>query len=68
VAHACSPSYSGDRDQENHGSKQAQANSARDPISKTPITKKGLVEWLKVYSLNSSPSTAKNKKQKKNMI
>jgi hypothetical protein len=28
------PSYSGDRDQEDHGSKPAQANSTRDPISK----------------------------------
>jgi hypothetical protein len=27
VAHACSPSYSGGRDQEDHGSKPAQANS-----------------------------------------
>jgi hypothetical protein len=24
------------------------ANSSRDPSSKIPITKKGLVEWLKV--------------------
>jgi hypothetical protein len=35
VAHACNPSYSGDRDQEDHGSKPA-------------YHKKGLVEWLKV--------------------
>jgi hypothetical protein len=31
---------------------------------KTPITKKGLVEWLKLYALSSSPSTAKKKKKK----
>jgi hypothetical protein len=48
VAHAWNPSYSGDRDQENRGSKTAWANSLQDPIWKTAITKKGLVEWLKV--------------------
>jgi hypothetical protein len=39
------------RDQEDHGSKPAQANSLRDLISKKrkkiPITKKGLVKWLR---------------------
>jgi hypothetical protein len=34
VAHACNPSYSGGRDLEDQGSKPAQANSLRDPISK----------------------------------
>jgi hypothetical protein len=34
VAHACSPSYSGSRNQEDLGSKPAQANSLRDPILK----------------------------------
>jgi hypothetical protein len=48
VANAYNPSNSGGRDQEDHGSKLAKENSSRDPISKTPITKKGLVEWLKV--------------------
>jgi hypothetical protein len=48
MTHACNPSYSGDRNQEDHGSKPAQANSSQDPILKKPITKKGLVEWLKV--------------------
>jgi hypothetical protein len=53
VAHACNPSYSGGRDQEDLGSKLAQANSSRDPILKKPylektLHKKGLVEWLKV--------------------
>jgi hypothetical protein len=47
VAHTCDPSYSEDRDQEDHGSKPAQANSTSDPISKNPSQKKGLVEWLK---------------------
>jgi hypothetical protein len=34
-------------------------------ISKILITKKGLVEWLKVWALSSNPSTAKKKKKKK---
>jgi hypothetical protein len=57
VAHACNPSYRGSRDQEDHGSKPVWANSPQDPISKKPITKIGLVQWLKVKALNSSPST-----------
>jgi hypothetical protein len=39
VAHACNPSYSEGRDQEDMGSKTVQANSSRDPISKNPIQK-----------------------------
>jgi hypothetical protein len=41
VAHACNPSYSGDRDQEDCGSRPAWAKSLRDPILEIPITKKG---------------------------
>jgi hypothetical protein len=37
---------------------QPWANSSQDPISKNPNTKKGLVEWLKVKVLSSSPSAA----------
>jgi hypothetical protein len=50
VAHVCNLSYSGGTDQEDQGSKPAQANSSQDPISKIPniYTKKGLVEWLKM--------------------
>jgi hypothetical protein len=40
VAHACNPSYSGSRDQEDHSSKPAQANSPRDPILKKPSQKR----------------------------
>jgi hypothetical protein len=36
-----------------------QANSSRDPISKKTLHKKGLVEWLKMYALSSSPSIKK---------
>jgi hypothetical protein len=48
VAHTCNPSYSGGRDQEDHGSKTAQGNSPRDPHLEKRFTKKGLVEWLKM--------------------
>jgi hypothetical protein len=37
VAHACNPSYSGGRDQEDHVPKPAQANSLQDPISKRVV-------------------------------
>jgi hypothetical protein len=65
MAHACNPSYSRGRDQEDCGSKPSWANSSQDPISKNHITKNWLVEWLKVKVLSSSLSTAKKKKKKK---
>jgi hypothetical protein len=34
VAHICNHSYSGGRDQEDHGLKPGRANSAQDPILK----------------------------------
>jgi hypothetical protein len=40
VAHACNHSYSGGRDQKENGSKPAQANSSRDPISRNPSQKR----------------------------
>jgi hypothetical protein len=61
VVHACTPSYSGGRDQENQGWKPAQANSSQDLISK----KKRLMEWLKMKALSSNPSNAKKKKERK---
>jgi hypothetical protein len=39
VAQAYNPSYSGGRDQEDHGSKPAQAYSSQDPTSKNPSQK-----------------------------
>jgi hypothetical protein len=42
-ADACNPSYSGGRDEEDHGSKPAQG---RPYLEKTQY-KTGLVEWLK---------------------
>jgi hypothetical protein len=68
VAHACTPSHSGGRDQENHVSKPAQANSSTKPCLKKPFTKIGLVEWLKVKDVSSSPSTAKKKKEKNSTL
>jgi hypothetical protein len=48
MAHVYNLSYSGDRDQEVHGSKPAQANSWQDPIMEKTLHKRGLVECLKV--------------------
>jgi hypothetical protein len=62
MAHACNPSYSGGRDQEDCGLKPAWANSLWDPISKNP-SQKGLAKWLKVKALSSNPSTEKKKKR-----
>jgi hypothetical protein len=39
VAYTCNLSYSGGRDQEDCGSRPAQANSSQDPISKIYNTK-----------------------------
>jgi hypothetical protein len=64
VAHIYNPNYSGGRDQEDLGSKPARANSVQDPISKKPFTKIGLLEWLRVKVLSSSPSSTKKKKKK----
>jgi hypothetical protein len=36
AAHACNPSCSGGRDQEDHGSGPAQANSSRELVLKIP--------------------------------
>jgi hypothetical protein len=47
--------------------KPARVNSLRDPISKNPIKKIGLVEWFKVEALNSSLSSAKKKKEERGL-
>jgi hypothetical protein len=41
MAHACNPSYSGGRDQEDRGSKPACANSSGDPFLKKTHHEKG---------------------------
>jgi hypothetical protein len=39
--------------------KTAQANSSMRPYLEKPYAKVGLVEWLKVKALSTSPSTTK---------
>jgi hypothetical protein len=51
--------------QEGCGSKLAQANSFTRPYLKKHFTKIGLVEWLKVKILSSTPGTTKKKKRKR---
>jgi hypothetical protein len=70
MAHICSPSYSGGRDQEDHSSKSAQANSSQYPISKILNTKRAGrvaqgVECLpsKHEALSSNPSIVGGKKK-----
>jgi hypothetical protein len=62
MAHACSSSYSRGRDQEDPGLKPAQTNSSARPYLEKPFTKIGLVEWLKVKAMSSSPSTEYNER------
>jgi hypothetical protein len=64
VAHIYNPSYLGGRDQEDSTLKPAWANSSQDPILKIPKTKKGLVEWFKVYGLEFQPQFLTKNKQK----
>jgi hypothetical protein len=71
LAHTYNPSHSGDGDQEDHGSKPAWADSAKDLILKILNTKQGW--WsgssgrapAECESLSSKASTAKKKKKKK---
>jgi hypothetical protein len=62
MVHTCNPSYSGGKDQEDHGLKPAWANSLRDSILKKSNTKK----WLVVANWSSKPSTTNKTKQNKN--
>jgi hypothetical protein len=48
VVYAYNPSYSGGRDQENHGLKPAPGKQFARPYLEKIQHKKGLVEWLKV--------------------
>jgi hypothetical protein len=61
VAQICNPSYSVGRDQEHHGSKPVPGKKFLRPYVEKPFTKIGLVGWLKVMALSSSPSTKKTK-------
>jgi hypothetical protein len=64
VAHACNPSYIGSRDQEDHGSRPAWANSLGDSILKKTHHKKRPVEWLKIGP-DLKPQYCKKGKKKK---
>jgi hypothetical protein len=60
MAHACNPSYSGGRDQEDRGSKPAWENSLQDPILKKLITWKkknqvAVAAWVYFWVLYSVP-------------
>jgi hypothetical protein len=48
MAHTCNPSYSGGRDQEDHGSKPVLENSSQDPVLKNPSQKRagGVVQGV----------------------
>jgi hypothetical protein len=48
VAHTCNPSYSGGRDQEDHGCKPAWEKLLLRPYLEKTHHRKGLEEWLKV--------------------
>jgi hypothetical protein len=67
VAHACNPSFSGGRDQEDRGLKPAWANSLVVPISKIPTQKRAsrvvqVVDFLpsKCEALSSNSKSTKN--------
>jgi hypothetical protein len=64
VAHTCNPRYSGGRDQDDRGSKPAQANSSRDSISKKTLTKRayGVAQG---EGPRVKPQYSKKKKRKK---
>jgi hypothetical protein len=64
MAHACNPSYSEGRDQEDHSLKPAQANSLWDGISKKIFTRKG---WQRGSRCRSWVQTPVPQKKKRNL-
>jgi hypothetical protein len=66
VGHACNPSYSGGRDQEDHSSKRAWSNSSGDPISKNKKPSQNRdVGVAQGVGLEFKPQNCKKKKKKK---
>jgi hypothetical protein len=61
VAHACNPSYSGGRDQEDRVRRQPGQIVPETLCRKKTLTEIGLVEWLKLWVLSSNPSTTVGK-------
>jgi hypothetical protein len=51
MVHACNLIYSGGRDWEDWELRSSQANSWRNPLSKTPNMEKGVAECLKWWSV-----------------
>jgi hypothetical protein len=62
VAHTCNPSYSDGRDQEDHGSKPAQANSSVRPYLEKALHKKGAGGVFQGVGLEFKPQYRKKKK------
>jgi hypothetical protein len=72
LVHTCNPSYSGGRDRrievQSH-SRQIVHETLSQKHPSQKINGGGeLVEWLKVKTLSSSPSTAKKKKKKAGLM
>jgi hypothetical protein len=65
VAHACNPSYSGGRDQEDCSSKPAWANSLKDPIWKKKNHKKRVCGVAQVVGPKFKLQYHKKKKKKR---
>jgi hypothetical protein len=63
VVHACNPSYSGKRDQEDRSLKPARANTSLDPISKKTHYKKGAGGVAQGVVLKFKPQSCKKKKK-----
>jgi hypothetical protein len=70
VAHACNPSYSEGRDQEDQISKSAQANSSQDPTpqGKKKKSQKRAGEVTQGVDPEFKPQYHKKKKKKKDLI
>jgi hypothetical protein len=64
VAHACNPSYSRGREQEDHCSKSAWANSSRNPILKKNLRENRVGGVLQGEGPEFKPSYCKKKKKK----
>jgi hypothetical protein len=63
VAHACNPSYSVDRDQEDHNLKPARPNSSQDPISKKNSAQKRAGEVAQGVGPEFKPQHHQKKKK-----
>jgi hypothetical protein len=64
VAHACNPSYSGGRDQEDHGLKPTRANSSARPYLKKLFTKNRTSGMAVGEGPEFKPQYSKKKKKK----